>query len=81
MADKSHCPKCKKTEFIDYGETVECTTCLIEFDKKLLGKIPDEELLSRMEIGGVLDEFKELKDPKKSKEFLDSISDDLDEKK
>ncbi|KKN31974.1 hypothetical protein LCGC14_0818540 [marine sediment metagenome] len=80
IKDKYHSPKCKKTEFIDYGETVECTTCLIEFDKKLLGKIPDDEILSRMEIGGVLDEFEELKDPKKAKKFLDSITDDLDEK-
>ncbi len=78
VKDKYHCPRCKKTEFIDYGETVECTTCLIEFDKKLLGKIPDDELLSHMEIGGVLNEFKELKDPKKAKEFLNSISEDLD---
>jgi len=46
----------------------------------LLGKIPDDEILSRMEIGGVLDEFEELKDPKKAKKFLDSISDDLDKK-
>ncbi len=79
VPDKNHCPKCKKTEFIDYGKTVECTTCLIEFEKKLLGKIPDDELLSLMEIGGVLDEFKELKDPKKAKKSLDSISNDLDE--
>ena len=43
MTDKNHCPKCKKTEFIDYGKTVECTTCLIEFNKELLGKIPDDE--------------------------------------
>ncbi len=39
---------------------------MIEFDKKLLGKIHDDEILSRMELGGVLGEFKEIKDPKKS---------------
>ena len=80
VADKYHCPLCKNTEFIDYGKTVECTTCLIEFDKKLLGKIPDDEILSTQEIKGVLDEFEELKDPEKVKKFFDSISDDLDEK-
>lgn len=73
-----HCPQCKKTEFVDYGDTVECTTCLIEFDKKLLGKIPDDEILSRQEVHGILDEFEELKDPKKAKKVLDSIFDDLD---
>ena len=63
-----------------YGGTVECKSCLIEFDKKLLGKIPDDELLSRMEIGGVLDEFRDPRDGKKAKRFLDSLIEDLDEK-
>ncbi len=80
IKDKYHCPKCKKTEFADYGEVVECTTCLLEFDKNLLGKIPDDELLSREEMIGILGEFEELNDPKKAKEFLDSIANDLDEK-
>lgn len=39
MKDKYHCPRCKNTEFIDYGETVECTTCRIGFDKKVLGNL------------------------------------------
>ncbi|KKM71596.1 hypothetical protein LCGC14_1429020 [marine sediment metagenome] len=78
VRDKYHCPKCKRTEFVDYGKTVECTTCLIEFDKELLGKIPDDEILSLQEIKGVLDEFEELKDPEKVRKFFDSLSDDLD---
>ncbi len=78
VEEKYHCPQCKKTEFIDYGETVECTTCLIEFDKKLLGKIPDDEILSREEMDGILGEFEELKDPKKAKKLYDSFFEDLD---
>ncbi|KKN23076.1 hypothetical protein LCGC14_0908630 [marine sediment metagenome] len=58
---------------LNYGRTAECTTCLIEFDKKLLGKTSDNEILSRMEIKDkkdLIEEFKEFID-KDNKEFKD----------
>ena len=47
--------------------------------KKLNSKVVDDEILSRQEMGGVLGEFEELKDPKKAKEFFDSLIRDLND--
>ncbi|KKM76344.1 hypothetical protein LCGC14_1381130, partial [marine sediment metagenome] len=41
-------------------------------------KIPDDEILSRQEMDGILGEFEELKDPRKAKKLFDSLLEDLD---
>jgi hypothetical protein len=74
-----HCPRCQSSKIIEYDDFIECTKCLLEFDKKLIGKAPDDEILSRQEMGGFLGEFEELKDPKKTKEFFDSLMRDLND--
>jgi len=82
MRDKNpqyHCPQCQSSKIIEYDDFIECTKCLLEFDKKLIGKVADDEILSRQEMGGVLREFEELKDPKKAKKFYDSLMEDLND--
>ncbi|KKM15718.1 hypothetical protein LCGC14_1693250, partial [marine sediment metagenome] len=46
--------------------------------KELCKKIPDDEILSREEMDGILGEFEELKDSKKAKKLYDSFFEDLD---
>jgi hypothetical protein len=72
-----HCPRCKSSEVLEYDDFIECPKCLLDFDKGLFGKIPDDEMLSRQEMGGALDSFEEFKDPKKAKKIFDSLMDDL----
>ncbi|MHA1914462.1 MAG: hypothetical protein ACW986_03705 [Promethearchaeota archaeon] len=79
MPPKYHCPRCKSIKILEYADFIECTDCLLDFDKKLIGKIPDDEIMARKEMGSLLSGFEELKDPKKAKEFFDSIMKDLDE--
>ena len=50
---------------------------LLEFDKELIGKIPDDEILPRQDLSGIAGSFEELKDPDERKKFLDSLTDDL----
>ena len=74
---KYHCPRCKATNILEYDKFIECPLCLLDFDKDLIGKIPDNEIMAHREMGGILDGFEELKDSKKAKEVFDSIMKDL----
>ena len=72
-----YCPRCKTTTVIEYPNSIECTNCLLEFDKRHIGIIPDDEFLTFGETGAFINGFEELKDPKTAKRFFDSIMDDL----
>ncbi|MFW9782576.1 MAG: hypothetical protein ACFFFB_09875 [Candidatus Heimdallarchaeota archaeon] len=74
---KYHCPRCKTSKILEYDEFIECPKCLLDFDKQLFGKLPDDEMVSRQEMGAIFDSFEELKDPKKAKRIFDSLLDDL----
>jgi hypothetical protein len=50
---------------------------MLDFNKEDIGKISDELIIARQEMGEVFDAFDELKDPKRNKEFFDSIMKDL----
>jgi hypothetical protein len=76
---KYHCPWCKTSILLVYDELIECPKCLLEFEKKFLGRIPDTEIMSRQEMTGILDGFEKLKDTKKYKGLLESIIKDLDD--
>jgi len=64
---------------IEYPDSIVCPDRLLEFDKELIGVIPDDETLAHGEIYAVLDSFEELKDPEKAKRFFNSIAKDLEE--
>lgn len=79
-----YCPRCKTTKISEYENTFECTKCRdkeglpLEFEKKSIGKIPDDEILALRETGVYINAFEELKDPENRARFLKSIEDDLD---
>ena len=74
-----YCPRCKTTEVIEYPDSIECPNCLLEFDKKHIDVIPDDEILAFGEMGAFIDGFEELKDPEKAKRFFDSIMKELED--
>ncbi|MFW9877729.1 MAG: hypothetical protein ACFFG0_31970 [Candidatus Thorarchaeota archaeon] len=80
MKKKYYCPRCKNTKVFEYPDSIECPDCLLEFDKKHIGVIPDNEILAYSERGGFFDSFKELKDPDKAKKFFDSIMKDFNDR-
>jgi len=79
MVKVYYCPRCKMKKVIEYPDSIVFPDCLLEFDKKLIGVIPDDEILAHGEMHAVLDSFQELKDPKIAKRFFDSIAKDLEE--
>ena len=74
-----YCPRCKTQNVIEHPETIECPNCLLEFDKKLIGVIPDNEILAHGEIDTLIGAFDELKNPETAKKFFDSIMKDLED--
>ena len=74
-----YCPRCKAVDVIEYPTLVECPHCLLMFDKRQIGVIPDDEILALAEVGAFVDAFEELKNPETAKRFFDSIMDDLKE--
>ena len=79
MVKVYYCPRCEIKKVIEYPDSIVCPECLLEFDKKQIGVIPDDEILAFTEMGGFFDSFKELKDPEKAKKFFDSIMEDLND--
>ena len=77
-----YCPRCHTTEISEYKETFECTKCLdnsghpLEFEKRFIGKVPDDEVLARQEMASFVDTFDELRDSEKRKKFFESLSED-----
>lgn len=82
MKTNYYCPRCHTAEISEYDETIECTKCLdnsghpLEFEKRFIGEVPDDEILARQEMDSFVDVFEELKDSKKRKRFFESLSDD-----
>ena len=82
MKTNYYCPRCHTNEISEYEETFECTKCLdnsghpLEFEKRFIGKVPDNEILARQEMASFGDAFEELKDSEKRKKFFDSLLDD-----
>lgn len=74
-----YCPRCKTLKIIEYLNSIECPHCLLEFDKQHIGVIPDDEILAFGEMDAFFERFKELKDPKTTKRFFDSIIKDLED--
>ena len=79
MVKKYYCPRCKTKKVIEYVNSIECPDCLLEFDKRQIGIVPDNEILAFAEMGAITDSFEELKDPEKAKKFFNSILEDLKE--
>ena len=53
------CPRCKHTKIIDYGDTFDCPICVLEFEKKDVDEIKDENsILSIEEKLGIIKELK-----------------------
>ncbi len=85
MKTNYYCPRCHTTKISEYEDTFECTKCRdsngfpLEFEKKNIGKIPDDEILALREQGSIIGAFEELKDADKRKKFSDSLLvDDLE---
>lgn len=79
MVKKYYCPRCKTKKVIEYPDSIECPKCLLEFDKKHIGVIPDKDILAFTEMDSFIGAFDELKDPKRAKKFFDSIMKDLND--
>lgn len=82
MKTTYYCPRCGTTEISEYPETFECMKCRdnnglpLEFEKKSIGKIPDDEILTIREMELFLSSFDELRDKEKRKRFFDSLLED-----
>ncbi|MFW9822399.1 MAG: hypothetical protein ACFFE4_05665, partial [Candidatus Thorarchaeota archaeon] len=67
MKTNLHCPRCGTMEISEYEDTFECTKCRddnglpLEFEKKLIGKVPDDEILAIKEVESFVDTFEELR--------------------
>ena len=57
MADNNlrplHCPRCKGTDLVDYGDTYDCKACELEFEKQDLKLYDEEDILSVEEKLGI----------------------------
>ena len=77
-----YCPRCGTTEISEYKDTFECMKCRnnngvpLEFEKKFIGKIPDDEILAIREMASFTGAFEELRDSEKRKKFFESLRDD-----
>jgi len=65
MIKKVHCPRCKSEDIIEYDEFIHCIKCKLDFDKKFLNKIDDDDILARQEVGGFYGTFNKAKNQKK----------------
>ena len=54
-----YCPRCQSRDVIDYGDFIHCLNCELDFNKELIGQIDDEDILSRQELGGIVDALDE----------------------
>ena len=52
-----HCPGCKNEDIIEFNDFIHCPKCDLDFDKEFFGVVDDENMLSRQELGGVIDSF------------------------
>lgn len=82
MEIEYHCPKCGTKDISEYQDTFECKQCRdddgmpFEFKKDLIGKIPDDEILTIREMDSLTGAFEELRDSEKRKRFYESLRDD-----
>lgn len=82
MNMKYYCPRCGTKDISEYQDTFECKQCRdddgmpLEFDKKLIGKIPDKDIRSVREMVNFTGYFGELKDPEVRKKFYESLQDE-----
>jgi hypothetical protein len=43
------CPHCKNTEIIDYGDSFDCPSCNLKFEKRDINEIKDENSILAIE--------------------------------
>ena len=41
-----YCPRCQGDDLIDFGESFQCVSCDLEFDKEDLDEFDDDDILS-----------------------------------
>ena len=82
MQTTYYCPRCHTKDISEYDDTFECTKCRdnngfpLEFEKKSIGKIPDDEILALREMGSFVGAFEEIRDSEKRKKFFKSLRED-----
>ncbi len=52
-----HCPACKNEDIIEFTDHIHCPICNLDYDKEFLGVMDDENMLSRQELGGIVNAF------------------------
>lgn len=58
LTDKNYrCPRCKREEIIDQGESIGCVPCDLEFDKSDLETFDEDDILARSEKQGIIKVF------------------------
>ena len=40
------CPRCKEKNIINYEDSIECTDCRLEFEKKDIGILDESQILA-----------------------------------
>lgn len=75
MDNDYYCPRCKSSDVEDWGVLIYCPHCDLEFDKEFLGKIDDEDILSREELGAFGKTFE--KDFKDDDNFFEEDDDEF----
>lgn len=55
--EKYKCPRCESEDILEFDNFISCYKCHLDFDKKFLGVINDENILAREELKGIFDTF------------------------
>ena len=82
MKIEYYCPRCGTKDISEYKTTFECKQCRdkegmpLEFDKDLIGRVPDDKILAIREMDSFMGAFEELRDSEKRKKFYESLRDD-----
>ena len=51
------CPRCGSRDISEFDDFISCNKCNLDFDKKFLGVIDNENILSRQDLKGTVDVF------------------------
>ena len=69
-----HCPRCQSFQVKERERSVFCPRCELNFDKKFLQILEDEDILANEELEGIIEVFAEDTDESDDIEDADDLS-------
>ncbi len=57
MPTHYHCPRCMSFQVKEQDRSIFCPRCKLNFDKKFLDLLEDEDILANEELNGIIDLF------------------------